>query len=66
MRDLFLEEYDYNVWSENNEESTDKEELSHTPPMLPLEGDEEGVKKGKRLKILTSNKLLTRLPILLA
>ena len=33
--------------------------------MPPLEGDEE-VKKGKRLKIPTPNKLLTRLPILLA
>ena len=30
----------------------------------PLEIDKE-VKEGKRLKILTSNKLLTRLPILL-
>ena len=34
--------------------------------MPPLEGDEEKVKEGKGLKILTSNKLLTRLPILLA
>ena len=34
--------------------------------MLALEGDEEEVKQGKRLKILTPNKLLTRLPILLA
>ena len=32
--------------------------------ILPLEIDKE-VKEGKRLKILTSNKLLTRLPILL-
>ena len=31
-----------------------------------LEGDEEEVKEGKRLKILTPNKLLTRLPLLLA
>ena len=34
--------------------------------MPPLEGDEGKVKEGKRLKILTPNKLLTRLPILLA
>ena len=34
--------------------------------MLLLEGDEEEVKEGKRLKILTTKKLLTRLPILLA
>ena len=33
--------------------------------MLPLEGDEE-TKEGKGLKILTSNKLLTRLPELIA
>ena len=33
--------------------------------MPPLEGDEE-VKEGKGLKIFTGNKLLTRLPILLA
>ena len=33
--------------------------------MQPLEGDEE-VKEGKGLRILTPNKLLTRLPILLA
>ena len=33
--------------------------------MLPLEDDEE-VKVGKRLKILTPNKVLTRLPLLLA
>ena len=34
--------------------------------MPPLEGDEEEVREGKRIKILTPNKLLTRLPILLA
>ena len=34
--------------------------------MPPLEGDEEEVQQEKGLKILTSNKLLTRLPILLA
>ena len=41
----------------------DDEDLSAMPP---LECDEEKVKKGKALKILTPNKLLTRLPILLA
>ena len=35
-------------------------------PMSLLEGDEEGLKEGKRFKILTPNKLLTRLPVLLA
>ena len=34
--------------------------------MPPPEGDEEEVKEGKGLKLLTPNKLLTRLPILLA
>ena len=33
--------------------------------MPPLEGDKEEVKEGKRLKILTPNKLLTRYQILL-
>ena len=34
--------------------------------MQPLESDEEEVKKGKGIKILTPNKLLTRLSVLLA
>ena len=34
--------------------------------MSPLEGNEEEVQEEERLKILTPNKLLTRLPILLA
>ena len=34
--------------------------------MLPLKGDEEEVKEGKGLRILTSNKLLARLPVSLA
>ena len=33
--------------------------------MTPLEGDEKEIIKVKRLKILTPNKLLTRLPMLL-
>ena len=44
------------------QESDDKNLL----PMPELEGDAEGVKKGKRLTILTPNKLLTRFSILLA
>ena len=56
-QDLFLDGYDYIVWSENEEESTD------VPPMPPLEGDEEEVKGRKGLKILTSNKLRSRIPI---
>ena len=52
--------------SENEEISTDKEESEDLPPVPPLEGDEEEVKEGKGLKILTGNKLLPRLPVLLA
>ena len=57
------------MWSQNEEESTDKKELTdkeesiYLSDMPPLEGDE--VKKGKELKIST-RKLLTRLPILLS
>ena len=52
------------MWSKNKE-STDEEESVYLSDMPSLEGDEE-VKEGKGLKILTPNKLLTRLPILLA
>ena len=41
------------------------DEFIDIPDMSPLEGDEE-VKEEKGLKILSPNKLLTRLPILLA
>ena len=47
-------------------EGGDFDEFIDIPDMPPLEGDEEEVKEGKRLKILTPDKLLTRLPILLA
>ena len=45
LKDLFLDEYVYSVWSENNEESTDKEESEDLPLMTPLEGDTEEGKK---------------------
>ena len=54
-----------------NEESTDttrksdKKASVDLSDMPSLEGDKE-MKEGKRLKILTPNKLLTRLPILSA
>ena len=63
-KELFLDGYDYSVWSENNEESADKEESTDVPPMPPLVSDEEEEKEGKRLKISTPNKLLTRPAIL--
>ena len=40
--------------------------MTDLPPMPLLEGDKEEVKEGKELKLLTPNKLLTRLPILFA
>ena len=75
---LFLEGYDYSKWSKNNEESIDKEESTDKEDsadkeecvdwsdMPSIEGNEEEVKEGKRIKILTLNKVLTILPILLA
>ena len=55
---------------ERKSDSTTKKSV--IPPMWPPEGDqeknadEEEVKEGKVLKIVTPNKLLTRPPILLA
>ena len=79
---LILETYKYDVWFENEEftdkeelndqeESTDTTRKSDTKEfadwsdMPPRQGDVE-LKEGTRLKILTPNKLLTRLSILLA
>ena len=69
---LFLKVYDSSVRSESKEESTDKEESIKREESVDssdvpsLDGDEEEVKEEKGLKILTPNKLLTKLPILLA
>ena len=52
---MFLEVYNYDGWYEEGDISV----------MPRLEGEEE-VKKGKGIKILTKNKLLTRIPVLLA
>ena len=41
----------------------DEEELDHLPP---LDSNEEEVKEGKGIKILTQKELLTRLPLSLA
>ena len=64
---LFIKIYNYNDWYEY-EESSDKKESSdkEKSDMPPLDGDEKEVKEKKALKILTSNKLLARIPILLA
>ena len=68
---LFLETYNYGPWFENEEATdttrkSDKEEFVDLSDMPLLEGHEEEVKEGNGLKILTPDKLLTRLPILLA
>ena len=67
---LFSKTYNYDAWFENEEltdkeESTDGKESVELSYMPPLEGDEEA-KQGKKSNILTQNKLLPRLPILLA
>ena len=65
------------MWLENGESTekgdlTDKEDLTDGKESVDLsdkpllEGDEEEVKEGKGLQILTLNKLLTSLTILLA
>ena len=56
-KDLFLDEYDYSVWSENEEQSSYKEESEDLPPFSPLEGDEE-VKEGKRIKNLNFKQII--------
>ena len=43
-----------------------KKKSTDAPPIAPVEGDEEEVKEGKGIKILTWNKLLARFLILLA
>ena len=53
-----------NKESTDKEEPTDREESTDLTPLESLEA--EYVKEKKVLKILTPNKLLTRLPILLA
>ena len=76
---LFLGTYNYDIWFENEglvdttsrkidkeESARDKEESVDLSDIPPLEGDEEEIKEGKELKILSPNKLVMRLPILLA
>ena len=65
---LKLKDYDYDGWSteeelDNKRLEGDEEGLNYLPPQ---EDVEEEVKEEKGMKILTSNELSTRLPILLA
>ena len=64
-----LNVYSYSEWYKGK--SDDEESISTIQGdvklfMTPLESDEEDVKEGKGIKILTPKKLLTRLQILLA
>ena len=56
------------LYNEISDEDYDdyEEEYNDLSDIPPLESDEEEVREGKGLKILTPNKLLTRLTILLA
>ena len=75
---LLLKEHDNRKWYEELAESDDNKEIDDDiTPMSPMKGGKKEfvqiqaiappeVKEGKGLKILTSNKLLTQLPILLA
>ena len=56
---LTLDSYDDKEWL-----IRDDEESADLPSMSPLERDEEKVKEGKELKILTANKPFTKLPVL--
>ena len=56
---LLIKGYDYSVWPKNEEESTDKEEVANKKDSLDLSDiltleDDEEVKEGKGLTILTS------------
>ena len=64
---LFLIENDYSKWCGKEDDEADEEGFVNIEPMLLPEGNEEEVKeKGKGLKMLTPNKVLTRLSVLLA
>ena len=55
------------VWRKSDKTlQGDKEEIIDILSMSLLEDNEEKVKEGKAIKILTQRKLITRLPVLLA
>lgn len=60
---LILDEYDYNEWYKEVDDLPlleDDEEKCNVPSMPFL----KGAKEGRRLKLLTQNKLLIRLPVI--
>ena len=63
---LILDAYNYDKWyTEESEYSTAKNDEEKLDDLPPLE-DYKEVKERRELKILTTNKLLTRLSVLLA
>ena len=56
---LFIKGYNYNDWYENVE-SSDKEESVDLSDMSPLEGDEEEVKKRKRINKFNSKQIINK------
>ena len=65
-KDLFFKRYRYSVWSENEEKSTDKEGSVDLSERIKIDPSKEKKNEETGLKILTQNKLLTRISILLA
>ena len=67
LKNLELATYSYDDEKEESVDRTTKldKKGSGPSPSMPLGGNEEEVKEGKWLKILSPNKLLTRLAVLL-
>ena len=68
LKNLELATYNYDNEKEESVDRTtklDKKGPGPSPSMPPLGGNEEEVKEGKWSKILTPNKLLTRLAVFL-
>ena len=64
---LFLvDAYNYDNWFENEESADTRRKIVKEESDMPLLESNEKVRERKVVKILTPNKLLTRLPILLA
>ena len=56
--------YDHQHWyKKESDDTTVKDDEKELYVLPPLKGDEEEVKKEKRLKVLTPKKLLTGLPV---